>query len=46
MAGMVTSVTCKQVDQNKTLQVTIGFDVKTVNPLAFANPNKVCVSGF
>ncbi|MBK8157249.1 MAG: hypothetical protein IPK55_15455 [Streptococcus sp.] len=46
IVGMITSVTCIQVDQNKTLQVTIGFDVKTVNPLAFAPPNKVCVSGF
>ena len=46
MVGMITSVTCKQVDQNKTLQVTIEFDVKTVNPLVFAPPNKVCVSGF
>lgn len=46
IVGMITSVTCIQVDQNKTLQITIGFDVKTVNPLAFAPPNKVCVSGF
>lgn len=44
--GTITSISCNAIDSNKTEQISVGFDLKTVNPLVLAPPHQLCVQGF